>query len=95
MTNINSPQRFIYQEFLTSPALPYHQTVSAPNKTLLEGFFRNASWKGPGGYTPFGLALNYRYQKDENWGIGGTYELNSYSIRDPEPNEVTQQCAAL
>lgn len=64
--------------------LPYHQTVSAPNKTLLEGFFRNASWKGPGGYTPFGLALNYYYQEEESWGIGGTYELNSYSIRDPE-----------
>jgi hypothetical protein len=64
--------------------LPYDNTVSAPNKTLMEGFFRNARWMGPGKFLPLTLAMNYQYQMNDHWGTGMLYELNTWRINHPQ-----------
>lgn len=64
--------------------LPYYNTVSHPDKSLLGGFFRNKEWVGIGKYAAPALQLGYTYNINTNWGTGLSYELNWYNITTPQ-----------
>lgn len=64
--------------------LPYDNTVSAPGKTQVQGFFRNSSWVSPKTFFAPTVGLRYNYQIDMHWGTGLNYELSWYGIRTPQ-----------
>jgi hypothetical protein len=69
--------------------LSYHNTVSAPNKTLMEGFFRNSAWTGAGGFFAPSIELQYRYQFNNHVGSALSYGFNYYSIQQPKSMRAT------
>jgi hypothetical protein len=64
--------------------LPYDNTVSAPDKNQVEGFFRNSSWVGPSKFLAPAMTLGYNYQINTRWGAGLNYELGWYNIQTPQ-----------
>ena len=71
--------------------LPYDNTVSAPDHTQVQGFFRNSSWVSPKKFLAPAVALNYNYQIDTGWGTGLNYELSWYNIRTPQQMKALSQ----
>jgi hypothetical protein len=65
--------------------LPYDNTVSAPEKNQVQGFFRNSEWAGPGKFLAPAMTLGYNYQINTHWGAGLNYELGWYNIQTPQP----------
>lgn len=64
--------------------LPYDNTVSAPDKNQVQGFFRNSSWVSPKKFLAPAMALGYNYQINTRWGAGLNYELGWYNIQTPQ-----------
>ncbi|MBL7740739.1 MAG: hypothetical protein JNK14_16085 [Chitinophagaceae bacterium] len=71
--------------------LPYDNTVSAPVKKQVEGFFHHSGWTGPSKFLAPALALGYNYQINTRWGAGLNYELNWYNIQTPQPMKAQSQ----
>jgi hypothetical protein len=71
--------------------LPYHNTVSAPGKSLSGGFLSNTRWTGLSGYIAPSLGVAYRYQADQHWGAGLQYDLQGYIIRRPQTMKACTQ----
>jgi hypothetical protein len=71
--------------------LPYDNTVSAPDHTQVQGFFRNSSWVTPKKFLAPSLALSYNYQINNGWGTGLNYELSWYNIRTPQQMKALSQ----
>lgn len=74
---------------LTRPA--YDNTVSAPGRSLVGGFFSNAAWVGPAKYLAPAVELGYNYQFNQKWGAGLHYEFGWYSISHPETFRAVSQ----
>jgi hypothetical protein len=64
--------------------LPYDNTVSAPEKNQVEGFFRNSSWVSPSKFLAPAMTLGYNYQINTRWGAGLNYEFGWYNIQTPQ-----------
>lgn len=70
---------------------PYDNTVSAPNESLVGGFFRNSKWVGAAKYLAPSLGIDYNYQIDQRWGTGLTYDLSWYNIPTPQRMKAISQ----
>lgn len=64
--------------------LPYDNTVSAPEKNQVEGFFHNSSWVSPAKFLAPAMTLGYNYQINTRWGAGLNYEFGWYNIQTPQ-----------
>jgi hypothetical protein len=64
--------------------LPYDNTVSAPGKNPVQGFFRNSQWASPEKFLAPAMTLGYSYQINTRWGAGFNYELSWYNIQTPQ-----------
>lgn len=64
--------------------LPYDNTVSAPNKNQVQGFFRNSEWVSPKKFLAPAFTVGYNYQINSRWGAGLNYEFNWYQIQTPQ-----------
>lgn len=64
--------------------LPYDNTVSAPEKKQVEGFFRNSSWVSLSKFLAPAMTLGYNYQINTRWGAGLNYEFGWYTIQTPQ-----------
>jgi len=71
--------------------LPYNNTVSAPDKNQVQGFFRNSSWVGPSKFTAPSMTLGYNYQINTHWGAGLNYEMAWYNIATPQQMKAVSQ----
>lgn len=71
--------------------LPYDNTVSAPEKNQVQGFFRNSSWVGPKGFLAPALSVGYNYQINSHWGTGLNYEFGWYNIQQSQSMRATSQ----
>lgn len=71
--------------------LPYDNTVAAPEKNQVNGFFRNAKWVGPSKFLAPAMTLGYNYQINSHWGTGLNYELAWYNIQTPQPMKAMSQ----
>jgi hypothetical protein len=71
--------------------LPYDNTVSKPDKSIMKGFLDNAKWVGPGKYLAPAMSISYNNQLNSHWGAGLTYELGWYSIQQPQSMKATTQ----
>ncbi|RAW02699.1 hypothetical protein [Pseudochryseolinea flava] len=69
--------------------LAYHNTVSAPNKSLIEGFIRNSAWAGLGRFFSPAAELQYHYQFHNHIGTSLTYGFNYYLIEQSQPMRAT------
>jgi hypothetical protein len=65
--------------------LPYDNTVSAPDKNQVQGFFRNSNWTAPSKFLAPAITLGYNYQINTRWGAGLNYEWGWYNIQTPQP----------
>ncbi len=61
--------------------LPYHNSVSYPNASQLEGFFKNSDWVGIGKFTAPEMSLAYDFQFSNRWGTGLTYDFAWYQVK--------------
>jgi len=64
--------------------LPYDNTVSAPDKNQVQGFFSNATWVNPSKFLAPAMTLGYNYQINTRWGAGLNYEWGWYNIQTPQ-----------
>ena len=71
--------------------LPYDNTVSAPDKNQLHGFFRNSGWVSPSKFLAPTMTLGYNYQINTRWGAGLIYELGWYNIQTPQQMKALSQ----
>ena len=71
--------------------LPYDNTVSAPDKNQVQGFFRNSNWVGAKKFLAPAMTLGYNYQINTHWGAGLNYELGWYNIQSPQPMKALSQ----
>lgn len=71
--------------------LPYDNTVSAPDKKQVAGFFHNSSWVGPTKFLVPAVAMGYNYQINTHWGAGLNYEVNWYNIQTPQQMKALSQ----
>lgn len=71
--------------------LPYDNTVSAPDKNQLHGFFHNSSWVSPSKFLAPAMTLGYNYQINTRWGAGLNYEVGWYNIQTPQQMKALSQ----
>lgn len=71
--------------------LPYDNTVSKPNESVLGGFFTNSQWVGPKKFLAPAMSLGYTYQINQRWGAGLHYEFNWYNIQQPQSFKAVNQ----
>jgi hypothetical protein len=71
--------------------LPYDNTVSAPDKDQVQGFFRNSEWVGPRKFLAPAVTLGYNYQINQRWGAGLNYELGWYNIQQSQSMKALSQ----
>ncbi|MBS1486069.1 MAG: hypothetical protein JST43_00665 [Bacteroidetes bacterium] len=71
--------------------LPYDNTVSAPGKNQVQGFFRNSSWVGLSKFLAPAMTIGYNYQLNTSWGTGLSYELGGYNIQTPQQMKMLSQ----
>ena len=64
--------------------LPYDNTVSAPEKNQVQGFFRNSSWVSLKEFLAPAITVGYNYQINSRWGTGLNYEFGRYNIRQSQ-----------
>lgn len=74
---------------LTRP--PYDNTVSAPDKTLVSGFFQNSEWTSVKKFQAPVIGLGYNYQINQRWGAGLNYEFGWYNISTPQQFRAVNQ----
>jgi hypothetical protein len=65
--------------------LPYDNTVSAPDKNQVQGFFSNSTWASPATFLAPAMTLGYNYEVNARWGAGLNYDLGWYGIQTPQP----------
>jgi hypothetical protein len=71
--------------------MPYDNTVSAPEKNQVQGFFRNSNWAGPSKFLAPAVTLGYNYQINTRWGAGLSYEWGWYNIQTPQSMKAISQ----
>jgi hypothetical protein len=80
--SITASARIPVVAWLTRP--PYDNTASAPDKTMVSGFFSRAEWVGLDKFIAPAIGLRYAYQFNQKWGAGLNYEAGWYSISTPQ-----------
>ncbi|MCU0357633.1 MAG: hypothetical protein MUE95_08635 [Cyclobacteriaceae bacterium] len=81
--SITASARIPVAAWLTRP--PYDNTASAPDKTMVGGFFSNARWVSVDQFLAPAIGLRYDYQFNQRWGAGINYEAGWHSITSPQP----------
>jgi hypothetical protein len=71
--------------------LPYDNTVSAPDKNQLQGFFRNSTWVGPTKFLAPAMSIGYNYQLTTRWSAGLNYEFGWYNMQTPQQMKAISQ----
>lgn len=71
--------------------LPYANTVSAPDKSTVQGFFRHSAWQGPAKFLAPTVTLGYHYQFNSHWGAGLQYEWGWYNVAVPQTMRAVNQ----
>jgi len=71
--------------------LPYDNTVSAPEKNQVQGFFRNSSWVSLKEFLAPAITVGYNYQINSRWGTGLNYEFGSYNIKQSQSMKAMSQ----
>jgi hypothetical protein len=71
--------------------LPYDNTVSKPNESVLGGFFTNAQWVGVKKFLAPAMSLGYNYQINQRWGAGLQYDFSWYNIQQPQTFKAVSQ----